>query len=356
MPPPQYHEDILSTIDPTSLKLFREHENINAEEIKKEAKKKLHQLTDANNNKELFTVISANEWIAQAAKRPIPNQLYHELWHEGELCVLFGDTGVGKTILAVQVGNEIAHTQQVIYFDFELTDKQFELRYTTDGKQFEFSKKFYRVEINTEFDIPDSSTFEEVVLSAMEDVIKSNDASIFLIDNITYLSTETEKARNALPMMKHLKRLKNKYHLSMLIIAHTPKRDPQKPLNRNDIQGSKMIVNFADSAFGVGESHKDVSIRYVKQIKARNTEILYGTENIMLFELSKSSGYLKMEPVGFGTEAEHLKEASEQEKYDLDGNILYLHDKEPDLSYQQIADRVGTYKMRVKRVIDRQKS
>ena len=65
---------------------------------------------------------------------------------------------------------------------------------------------------------------------------------------------------------------------------------------------------------------------------------------------------MKMELIGNSSESEHLKEATEQEQYDLDGNILHLHGKEPDLSYQQIADRIGTYKMRVKRVIDRQKS
>ena len=55
-----------------------------------------------------------------------------------------------------------------------------------------------------------------------------------IIDNLTYLKNETEKAKDALPLMKHLKALKRKYGLSILALAHTPKRDATKQLSRND--------------------------------------------------------------------------------------------------------------------------
>ena len=51
---------------------------------------------------------------------------------------------------------------------------------------------------------------------------------IVIIDNITYLRHENERAKDALPLMKHLKRLKSKYNLSLLVLAHTPKRDSTK--------------------------------------------------------------------------------------------------------------------------------
>lgn len=94
-----------------------------------------------------------------------------------------------------------------------------------------------------------------------------------IIDNIIYLKDETEKAKFALPLMKDLQRLKNKYGLSILALAHTPKRDLSKSITRNDLQGSKMLINFCDSSFSIGESSTDKNIRYLKQIKARNTEI-----------------------------------------------------------------------------------
>lgn len=98
-----------------------------------------------------------------------------------------------------------------------------------------------------------------------------------VIDNLTYLRNETERAKNALPLMKHLKALKNKFDLSILVLAHTPKRDMTKPITRNDLQGSKMLINFCDSSFAIGESSKDKSLRYLKQIKVRNSEFKYDT-------------------------------------------------------------------------------
>lgn len=50
-----------------------------------------------------------------------------------------------------------------------------------------------------------------------------------------------------------------------------------------------MLVNFCDSAFAIGESTKDKGTRYLKQIKARNTEIIYDSENVMVFEVTKDS-------------------------------------------------------------------
>src|SRR5690606_40367234 len=105
-------------------------------------------------------------------------------------------------------------------------------------------------------------------------------AKILIIDNLTYLKNETEKAKDALPLMKHLKALKSKYGLSILALAHTPKRDLSKPITRNDLQGSKMLINFCDSSFAIGESFNDKHLRYIKQIKARNTEIIFDSENV----------------------------------------------------------------------------
>ncbi len=51
----------------------------------------------------------------------------------GELSCLFADSNVmGKSILAVQIADRIARTDNVLYLDFELSEKQFQLRYTNE--------------------------------------------------------------------------------------------------------------------------------------------------------------------------------------------------------------------------------
>ncbi len=317
-------------------------------------------------NKGLFKVMPANKWIEQAKTRPVPKMLFGELWFENELCILFADTNLGKSTLAVQIGNSIskgeripgfkleAKKQPVLYFDFELSDKQFENRYSINFEQhYVFDNDFIRVEINPEVEIPEKGGFEKFLYYSLEQSIIETGAKILIIDNITYLKNETERAKDALPLMKYLKSLKSKYGLSIIALAHTPKRDLSKPITRNDLQGSKMLINFVDSCFAIGESNTDKSIRYIKQIKARNTEIIYDTENVLVCQLHKPSNFLEFEFLNYGSEREHLKQLSETDKAEMETNILELKRENPTMSFGQIANQLGTNKMKVKRVIDR---
>lgn len=79
-----------------------EFENIGIEDIETEAEQLLMQANEAQKSKGLFTVMPANKWIDIAKTRPIPQMLLGELWFESELCIMFADTNLGKSILAVQ--------------------------------------------------------------------------------------------------------------------------------------------------------------------------------------------------------------------------------------------------------------
>lgn len=56
----------------------------------------------------LFTVRSANQVIAEASSRPKPSKLFGQLWWEHGVFILFADTNVGKSILAVQIADGIS--------------------------------------------------------------------------------------------------------------------------------------------------------------------------------------------------------------------------------------------------------
>lgn len=321
----------------------------------------------------LFIVQSANDWIEQAKARPIPKMLFSEFWHEGEVSILFADTNLGKSILAVQIADSIsqgnpipgfkleAQTQMVLYFDFELTDKQFQNRYSVDyEKPYHFNNNLFRVEINSDSDIPEGMSFEDFLNKSIESAIVESGTKCLVIDNLTYLSSETEKAKNALPLMKQLKALKNKYNLSLLILAHTPKRDLSKPITRNDLQGSKMLINFCDSCFSIGESFTDKSIRYLKMIKARNTEIIYDAENVIECHICKPGNFLKFDFLNFGRESSHLKVVSDKDKDELENQILNLMQTEPEITAYAIAKKLcqdeskfPSFKVKVTRIVNK---
>ncbi len=60
-------------------------------------------------NPTVFKIQTADEFIEEAKKRPTPTKLFNSFWFENEVCVLFADTNIGKSILAVQIGNSIAN-------------------------------------------------------------------------------------------------------------------------------------------------------------------------------------------------------------------------------------------------------
>ncbi len=323
-----------------------------AEDIKAEANKLLNRCKESSENKGLFTVKTASRWLEQAKSRPIPQMLFGEFWFEGELCILFADTNLGKSILAVQIGNSIskgeeitgftleASKQSILYFDFELSDKQFENRYSIKYEHhYHFSDNFIRVEINPDAVMPENQTFEDYLNYSLERSIIETGAKVLIIDNLTYLKNETEKARDALPLMKHLKALKSKYGLSILALAHTPKRDLSKPITRNDVQGSKMLMSLTDSSFAIGESQKDKNVRYLKQIKVRQCEFSFDAENVCVCLIEKPGNFLKFHLIDYGTEREHLKEITERDKGQKTSEVIEL--KKQGFTNVEIALKLG---------------
>ncbi len=318
---------------------------------------------EQNQVRGLFLIRPVEKWIAEAKNEPIPKMLFSEFWFEGELCILFSDTNLGKSVLAIQVGNSItsgvpipgfrmeAEPQKVLYFDFEMSKKQLEVRYAANYKEhFQFHPHFFRAVVDPDCDIPEDGTnYEQYLADSLEASIVACDAKVLIIDNLTYLRNETEKAHSALPLMKQLKRMKTKYRLSILALAHTPKRDKSKPITRNDLHGSKMLINFCDSAFAIGENPKDKDVRYLKQIKQRNVGEMYGAENVMVCVVNKPHNFLQYEFTGFGSEWQHLKEPTEGGNNALLEKVLEL--KQLGKSQRDIAEELALSPSKVTRLL-----
>lgn len=331
--------------------------------VEKISEVKIPEKMDPSEIKDFLIVKTANQWLEEASQRPIPKMLFSELWHEGELCILFASSGLGKSILAVQIGNSISTgekipgfknestSQTVLYFDFELSDKQFEGRYSEEFKNhFVFDEKFIRIELNPDADKPEKQTEEEYLINSIERCIEETGAKILIIDNITYLRSDTEKAKDALPLMKKLKALKRKYDLSILTLTHTPKRDASKPITKNDLSGSIMLFNFCDSSFSIGAGTSDPNVRYIKQIKERFTQKVYDDDNVIVCEITKPANFLQFSHTGFGKEIDYLRNVSEGEKQVIKEMVQQRHRE--GKSYNEIAKEFNISKSKVFRIIN----
>ena len=297
----------------------------------------------------MFTIRTANRTIAEAAMRPNPRQLYQELWYEGEVCCLFSDSNLGKSIYAVQMADTIATLHPVLLVDCELTDKQFQMRYTDidTGVMHIFPELLYRAEINPNtLDVKD---YETKIFHHIEAAAQHMKCNIIIIDNLTYLCNSSDKGVDAGLFMMKLMNLKKKYGWSLLIIAHTPKRSLMSPITQNDLAGSKKLYNFFDSVFAIGKSAKDSRLRYVKQLKVRAGEFRYDSSNVIVYEIEKTDGFVHFEFKEFSTEKEHLKERTEKEITSTHRNVHEL--KSQGKSTREIAAYLGLSKSKVDRLI-----
>lgn len=307
---------------------------------------------------------SANQWIDDASKQPVPRSLFSDFWFERELTFLFSDTNAGKSVLAVQIAESIASgsridgfemdaaSASVLYFDLELSAKQFECRYSQDYRDhYRFSPRFIRSEICPSDDFFEVDDHEEFFLEQVDAEILRHGVSRVILDNITFVSNETEKSKSALRIMKGLKQLKDKHEISILALGHTPKRPLDQPITQNHLAGSKMLMNFADAAFAIGKSSEDSDVRYLKQIKVRSAPERFGSNNVIACRIAKPDNFLRFEYLRTGPEREHLRASAETGQDERDDEIRKLSEAEPNLTQRELAERVGTSAATVNRVL-----
>ncbi len=278
-----------------------------------------HTKDDGNNLCGLFQYRSFNETLSDSRELADPLPLWESFWYEGEICCLFGDTGTGKSTLAVQIAKEIAEKKKVLYYDFELTDKQIEMRYKApNGEPFEFPDNMIRPDVN--FDRLELYGYETQLIDGIEKDASVMGVDTLIIDNISWLCSNVEDGDLAGKLMMQLIRMKKRRNWSILVLAHTPKRETFKPISPNDLAGSKRVLNFLDSAFAIGSSAWGVDIRYIKQIKVRYGRIIHGADNVISAEIRKDGAFLFFDEIGNAKETDHFKKRTFTPKQDEDVN------------------------------------
>ena len=309
----------------------------------------------------VLDIRTGTAWLEEASRLATPRQLFGSNWHEGETTILFAESNAGKSVKAVQIAQAVAsgrsipgfpmeaEPQPVLYLDFELSAKQFERRYSRDfSDHFRFSPNFHRAEINPDV-LADEDAFDIAVREAIEAAVVEHGYRVVVVDNLTFLSRQSQEAKDALPLMRALHRLKLQHGLSMLVLGHTPKRDGSRPLTLNDLGGSRHLANFADAVVGLGRSAREPDVRYLKQLKVRSAEIEYHADNVATLQLEKPDNFLGFTFLDFGPESAHLKERTDDERGQRDASIIDLHAE--GKSYREIAAQLAISKTTVQKVI-----
>ena len=160
-----------------------------------------------------------------------------------------------------------------------------------------------------------------------------------------------DKGSDAGSLMAALNALKKQHNWTLIILNHVPKMfSGAVPLSLSAIQGSAKINQLIDDAIGLGQSHKDPSMVYVKQCKWRNGEIALDSGNVALYERGKdASGNLCFTFKDYGCEADHLSTENTDERDSLRLRVRELSAQ--GKSQQEIAAECGISQSKVSRLL-----
>ena len=318
-------------------------------------------------SKNLFKVKSFTQTIKDAQKIKIPKMLFDELIFETDLTVIFSSTNIGKTMLAIQIADSIsrgkiiygfkneAEPQKVLYCDFELSEKQFEGRYCEkiNGEWFnhyDWHENLKRVT----FDLKSEGKITaENILISIKECVKEQKAKVVVIDNIYWINdTGLENSKDAGKLMKYLKLLKNEKDLTIIVLAHTPKKYKWSPMHKTDLAGSARIGDFVDAITAINYSKEDSNYRYLIQLKSRFTEKKYHSNNVITTKITKVepnfTGFEFIEPTDenrleeYHLESKTITEVYSQETIETNKEkAIEIIKEKPDISSRNLGFEIG---------------
>ena len=230
----------------------------------------------------------------------------------GDLTVIFGRDNEGKSTFISQAIAELLKTQKVFLYSGELPDykieewimsqiiagdKQYiEIQHDEYGDEVKIIKdnardailrwyrdKFYLFESKMGCDI-NSRLFD-----VMENAFKVLGVKVFFIDNMMTATddsnSDTVKAENG--FVKKLKNFCLTYNVHVFLIAHPNKAGSIEytPLNKVDVNGSKVITNAADNVIAVERSwdpkKEKIDKMYCRQVEGESGKYYTGIIRIL---------------------------------------------------------------------------
>ena len=324
----------------------------------------MHLHTKLVNPTALLRIRAMTEVVVKGAQARPRRCLMGSLLRESDVCFIFGDEGCSKSILAFQIGdaiaagrsvfdspefiNECAEGKKTIILDFELDDEDVADRYSEEieaefskerTKTFHrFSDNFFRADINPECE--DLKDLDLKIMRQIETLVEFEHPELLIIDNLSWLVSESHDPGIATAFVRKLMTISRRYAVSVLVVAHTPKRNTAEPLEARHLAGAKALSNFATNVIGIGMSKLDAHKRYIKHIKNRKGIKVFTEDNVATFTVIKSGANLIWEYDGTTIESAHLS-ISDREEFERDMLERCMDLLRQGYSYRRIAEKTG---------------
>lgn len=335
------------------------------EQPKQEADKKFYSI---------FAPKPMSEVVKSGMQKEPLKMLFGEFIKTNEFVILFGDNGTGKSLLTVQIANNVALgkptlglpneevPQKVLYFDFELTDRNFAKRYGNreTGEMFDFSPNFLRCEVDLQkfAQAPEDIDYTDLLIDSIKQEIIDHQANMIIIDNIVGISLkDLGKSENALPLLQKLDNLKKEFGITLLVLSHPTKQIDFTPISKTHLSGSKKLTDLADAVFALGKCAHDSKLRYLKDLKNRNGEAIHHQNNVLVVEYYAEDSFMGFREIGTDRERNLLLDAEqmheERERAEL---ITAIEDlRVAGKTQQEISQKLGISQSQISKLLAKHK-
>lgn len=245
----------------------------------------------------------------------VAEQLFHNVWRTGEVALLLGEPGVGKSIFAVHLAEAIAgnadvlvrmceeatpSARRVVYIDLQRTDDQWKRRFSGSFTQTAFERLYLDWD---DIDLSaDNSIRASRIQASIEDVIVGG-AEVVILDDITLGGINLGRPNGPLRTLCALKYLAATYPVSILVIAGARPQKRPRAASLSDVV-FRHIAEQADSVFCLSRSTFNREFRYVRHLRSASSPLVHDASDVLTFQFKDN----EFKYLGNCEETEHLRD------------------------------------------------
>lgn len=225
---------------------------------------------------EIFHIQSIDSIVTDERNKITAQQLFGNYVFKNEITILGGSDNTGKSILGMDIAIAVATGHHYWHEDMEIKEQMKVLLVDTELNDSQFTRRYKNLQTNDRLlragfwpSIYGRKTTDDILKSLEGIFLTEGYPQLIIVDNLSTIA-DVSSAKQIQYFLGELKRMKEVYGLTMILITHLNKVTQSKPISKEDFRGSKQLTNMADTVIGIGNTSEGDSVKYISLLKSRN--------------------------------------------------------------------------------------